>query len=320
MSEESNARQCTGCGAEIPTEAPHGLCPKCLLEGVTAQTEERGTGLNAPEAPSIERVGEAFPQLEVIDLIGQGGMGFVFKARQPKLDRYVALKILPERLAEDTAFRERFERVNRLSLSLTIAAALFFSGCVWALALEGKLGRGDGIVLIGLFLFWQCMQVVEVMKLNVIKSQSLPERLWLDFLILVLSGYIMVVSLEGLVNWLGEVEEGFFSADRLGWLSGWLLVLPNAAMAMWYGWKQRPDVVYSSQVGDGDICIPLCLGLFAVCQEMPMPKGFAVSMGIVVGAAVVHLACVSIGGRLPRVMGGTLIAAYIYFVCAGLIE
>ena len=228
------------------------------------------------------------------------------------------MAVLPAGKAKKKEIQE--QRVNRLSLSLTIAAALFFSGCVWALALDGKLGRGDGIVLIALFLFWQCMQVVEVMKLNVLKSQALPERLWLDFVVLILSGFAMVVSLEGLVNWLGRIETGFFRAENIGWLSGWLLVLPNAAMAMWYGWKRKPDVVYSSQVGDGHICIPLCLGLFAVFQEMPMPEGFSTSMGIVVAAATAHLACVAFAGRLTKPMGGVLIAAYVYLVCAGLIQ
>src|SRR6185369_536140 len=41
-------------------------------------------------------------------------MGFVFKARQPKLDRFVALKILPQSLAADPAFAERFTREGRL--------------------------------------------------------------------------------------------------------------------------------------------------------------------------------------------------------------
>jgi eukaryotic-like serine/threonine-protein kinase len=45
-----------------------------------------------------------------LELIGQSGMVFVFKARQPKLDRFVALKILPHSLAVDPAFAERFSR------------------------------------------------------------------------------------------------------------------------------------------------------------------------------------------------------------------
>jgi serine/threonine protein kinase len=58
-------------------------------------------------------VAAAFPQLEILELIGQGGLGFVFKARQPKLERLVALKILPQALAADPAFAERFTREGR---------------------------------------------------------------------------------------------------------------------------------------------------------------------------------------------------------------
>src|SRR5207302_6523588 len=50
----------------------------------------------------------------ILELIGQGGMGFIFKARQPKLERVVALKILPQSLAADPAFAERFSREGRM--------------------------------------------------------------------------------------------------------------------------------------------------------------------------------------------------------------
>ena len=67
------------------------------------------------EPPSLAAVSAAFPQLEILELIGHGGMGAVFKARQPKLDRLVALKLLPASLAErDAAFAGRFEREGRL--------------------------------------------------------------------------------------------------------------------------------------------------------------------------------------------------------------
>lgn len=120
MNEFASSSRCRECGAELPVNAPHGLCPRCLLLGVAAQTEPgEGTGGSKPAPPSIERLAGAFPQLEIIELIGQGGMGCVFKARQSQLDRVVALKILPESLAADTKFAERFAREARALASLS---------------------------------------------------------------------------------------------------------------------------------------------------------------------------------------------------------
>jgi serine/threonine protein kinase len=63
--------------------------------------------------PSIEELARHFPQLEVLELLGHGGMGAVYKARQKDLDRLVAVKVLPPEVGADPAFAERFTREAR---------------------------------------------------------------------------------------------------------------------------------------------------------------------------------------------------------------
>ncbi|QEG40878.1 serine/threonine protein kinase [Roseimaritima ulvae] len=72
---------------------------------------QRPTGAFVP--PSIEHVAELFPALDVIELLGAGGMGAVYKAKQKGLDRVVAIKILPAEFAHDNKFALRFTREAR---------------------------------------------------------------------------------------------------------------------------------------------------------------------------------------------------------------
>jgi serine/threonine-protein kinase len=65
------------------------------------------------QTPMVARLAELFPSLEIIELIGAGGMGAVYKARQQGLDRIVALKVLPEELGHDVKFALRFTREAR---------------------------------------------------------------------------------------------------------------------------------------------------------------------------------------------------------------
>src|ERR1700752_4263541 len=56
---------------------------------------------------------------EILSAIGAGGMGEVYRARDTRLDRFVAIKVLPAHLADEPERRERFEREARTVASLT---------------------------------------------------------------------------------------------------------------------------------------------------------------------------------------------------------
>jgi len=86
-----------------------GLCPECLiLAGFLTEAAANAERKHQFSAPTIEELAPQFPQLDILEFIGQGGIGAVYQARQKDLDRIVALKILAPDIGQDAAFAERF--------------------------------------------------------------------------------------------------------------------------------------------------------------------------------------------------------------------
>ncbi len=65
-------------------------------------------------------LGTTISHYKILEKIGEGGMGEVYRATDTKLNRDVALKILPQHLSEKAELRERFEREARAVSSLKI--------------------------------------------------------------------------------------------------------------------------------------------------------------------------------------------------------
>lgn len=213
-----------------------------------------------------------------------------------------------------------FFRINRLNLLFTLIALFLFTGTLWALAKDRVLDFYDGLILVGLFIFWQLLHVFEILKDNIRKNKAFHWTLIIDLALIAASAYGIYFAVDHLVAWLSKTDNQYLSFAKIGWFSGMLMVLPNAFLALYYSHIGRQDIVLSSQIGDGHICIPMCIGLFAIFNTIQVPDFFQMGTYIILGAGGIHFLSIAMFGRVPRLAGFGLIGGYAYFLYAGLIQ
>ena len=213
-----------------------------------------------------------------------------------------------------------YSRINRLNLLFTLIALFLFTGTLWALAKDRELNFYDGLILVGLFMFWQILHVFEVLKDNIRNEKTIHWSIIFDLALIAASAYGIYFSVNHLVDWVSTTNNPIFSFAKIGWFSGILMVLPNAFLAIYYAWIGRQDIVLTSQIGDGHICIPMCIGLFSVVNTIQIPDSFQTGVYIILGAGLVLFLSIAALGRIPRVVGAGLVGAYAFFLYNGLIQ
>ncbi|MFT5836986.1 MAG: cation:H+ antiporter, partial [Candidatus Azotimanducaceae bacterium] len=105
---------------------------------------------------------------------------------------------------------QRESKLHRLSLALTLVAMIFFSLTVWVLGQDGEIDRFDGFALVGLFAFWQCFHVFEVLKENTRKNSGWHPMIMIDVLLILAGSFMTLLAVDGIVSAIMAQEGGFF--------------------------------------------------------------------------------------------------------------
>jgi serine/threonine protein kinase/protocatechuate 3,4-dioxygenase beta subunit len=117
---QTDLNSCPRCGLLLHDAQVDGLCARCLgALNFTCETDIP-MELSRESVPvlSPEELAPHFPQLEIIECLGRGGMGVVYKAKQKSLNRFIALKLLAPERAGDPQFAARFEKEAQSLASL----------------------------------------------------------------------------------------------------------------------------------------------------------------------------------------------------------
>ena len=110
------ASACPKCGAELRRGAsPAGLCPACLLE--TALSSDADVTFDPAHSDTLPP-GTTVGPFRIVGVLGRGGMATVYEAYDDRLERAIALKVLPPEFLHGGEFARRFEREARVVAKL----------------------------------------------------------------------------------------------------------------------------------------------------------------------------------------------------------
>jgi serine/threonine-protein kinase len=115
----TNSNICPECGKPVPPDSQHQLCPSCLMAQAIASQTLEGEHVASTPIPEPAEIAGKFPQFDILECLGRGGMGVVYKARQKSLNRLVAIKILAPERERDARFAGRFAREAELLAKLS---------------------------------------------------------------------------------------------------------------------------------------------------------------------------------------------------------
>jgi TonB family protein len=108
---------CATCGGALtPGSSTAGLCAACLL--ATALADDPDSHLDDDGSLTTFAAGTTIGSFQIVRVLGRGGMATVYEARDGRLERSIALKVLPPEFLHEVRFAERFEREARVVAAL----------------------------------------------------------------------------------------------------------------------------------------------------------------------------------------------------------